>query len=99
MKIDSQVDGQNIILKISGRIDTTTSGQLQSELMLAFQKGIYVVLDFEDVEYISSAGLRTLLIGHKTAMSKAGNLKIIHVSQVVREIFDMTGFSQMLHIE
>lgn len=99
MKIESQVDGQNIVLKIEGRIDTTTSTELQNEIMLAFQKGIYVILDFADVEYISSAGLRTLLIGQKTAMAKAGDLKIIHVAQIVRDVFDMTGFSKMLHIE
>ena len=99
MKIEKQVEGQNIVLRIEGRVDTTTSPQLQSEITSAFQRGNCVVLDFAGVEYISSAGLRALLIGHKMAISKDGYMKIVHVPEVVEEVLSITGFSKMLMIE
>lgn len=91
--------GSYIRLMIDGRIDTNTSPQLQQAILNAFQKKKDVVLDFLNVDYISSAGLRALLIGHKTATSKGGSMKISNVSDIVMNIFDVTGFATILKIE
>jgi anti-anti-sigma factor len=99
MELESKLVGDEIIIGISGRIDTTTSPELQDEMMKSFQKGNHLILDFEEVEYISSAGLRVLLMGQKTVDAKDGYMKILHVNDVVKEVFDMTGFSSMLTIE
>lgn len=80
-------------------MDTNTSPQLQEMLLKAFQKGSRVILDFEQVEYVSSAGLRALLIGQKTANSKKGSMKLIHVQEAVQEVLDLSGFSAILTIE
>lgn len=80
-------------------MDTNTSPQLQERLLKAFQKGSRVILDFEQVEYVSSAGLRALLIGQKTANSKKGSMKLIHVQEAVQEVLDLSGFSAILTIE
>ena len=73
-------------LDVEGRVDTNTSPELQKRIL-------------EAVDYISSSGLRALLIGQKTASSKGGSMKLMHVRDSVRKVFDMTGFSQMLTIE
>lgn len=80
-------------------MDTNTSPQLQERLLKAFQKGSRVILDLEQVEYVSSAGLRALLIGQKTAGSKKGSMKLIHVQEAVQEVLDLSGFSAILTIE
>ena len=91
--------GSYIRLLIEGRIDTNTSPQLQQAILNAFQKKNDVVLDFLNVDYISSAGLRALLIGHKTATSKGGSMKLTNVSEGVMNIFDVTGFATILKID
>ena len=88
-----------IQIKIDGRVDTTTSPQLQNAILQAFQKGSKLVLDFSDVEYVSSAGLRALLIGQKTANSKGGSMTLVNVADAVLQVFKMSGFSGILHIE
>jgi anti-sigma B factor antagonist len=84
--------------EISGRVDTTTSPALENELKESFDKCENMILDFANVEYISSAGLRVLLAAHKT-MSKKGGMKIRNVSEDIMEIFEVTGFSEILDIE
>lgn len=98
MELTTQSTLNEIRISISGRVDTNTSAALQTEIMKAFQKGRNVILDFEKVEYISSAGLRALLLGHKTAQSKGGSMNIIHVPGVVWEVFTITGFEKVLNI-
>ena len=99
MNISEIRSGDVIQIKIDGRVDTTTSPQLQNAILLAFQKGNKLVLDFSDVEYVSSAGLRALLIGQKTANSKGGSMTLLHVADAVLQVFKMSGFSGILHIE
>jgi anti-anti-sigma factor len=99
MTIESITQGEEIILKVDGRIDTNTSGDLQNKIISTFQSTNKVVVDFENVAYISSAGLRALLLGHKTAMSKSGYLKIVNVGETAMEVFGSTGFSDILTIE
>jgi anti-sigma B factor antagonist len=86
-------------LLVDGRVDTNTSPQLQQAILNAFQKKKDVVVDFLNVPYISSAGLRALLIGQKTAASKGGSMKLTNVSDVVMNILEMSGFSKILKIE
>lgn len=99
MKITENRTEDTILLTVEGRVDTNTSPQLQEMLLKAFQKGSRVILDFEQVEYVSSAGLRALLIGQKTANSKKGSMKLIHVQEAVQEVLDLSGFSAILTIE
>ena len=87
-----------ITLVIDGRVDTNTCGQLQSAILEGFQTSNDLVVDFTAVGYISSAGLRALLIGQKTANSKKGSFKIIGVSPAVMNIFVTVGFSDVMTI-
>lgn len=84
---------------VDGRIDTNTSPQFQQAILNTFQKDINIVIDFLNVQYISSAGLRALLIGQKTALSKGGTLKLTNVGDVVKEVLAMSGFDTILTIE
>ena len=99
MNISETRSGDVIQIKIDGRVDTTTSPQLQNAILQAFQKGNKLVLDFSGVEYVSSAGLRALLIGQKTANSKGGSMTLVNVAEAVLQVFKMSGFSGILHIE
>lgn len=86
-------------LEIEGRVDTMTSPQLQQAVLQAFQGAEKVVLDFAKVTYISSAGLRVLLIGQKTAQSKHMSMVLTNVGETVKNVLDMVGFSSVMNIE
>ncbi len=88
-----------ILLEITGRIDTTTAPELQQAILIAFQKVKKLVIDFKAVEYISSAGLRALLIGEKTAKSKGSSMVITGANDAVIDIFKVTGFINILTLE
>ena len=90
--------GSHIRLIVEGRVDTNTS-PLQQAILNAFQKKNDIIVDLLNVPLVSSAGLRALLIGQKTANSKNGSMKVVNVSDVVAEVFDISGFSSILHIE
>ena len=92
------VGGSDAVVKLEGRLDTTTAPQLENELKSFMESVTSLVFDFENLEYISSAGLRVLLTAQKF-MSKQGSMKLIHVKDDVNEIFDVTGFSDILTIE
>ncbi len=98
LNITKQIDGTNATVILEGRLDTTTAPQLESELKSILDSTTELVFDFEKLEYISSAGLRVLLSAQK-AMTKQGSMKLIHVSDEVNEIFEVTGFSDILTIE
>lgn len=99
MKLVESREGDIITIAIEGRVDTVTSPDLQNAILKAFQKSNKLILDFEKCEYISSAGLRALLIGQKTATSKNGFMKLIKVSEIVLSVFEVTGFESILTIE
>ncbi len=99
MKLTENRDGNNIEIMVEGRVDTTTSASLQQAILVAFQKCSQVALNVEKVDYISSAGLRALLIGQKTANSKGGNMTLRKVQPAVMEVLKMSGFSTILQIE
>ena len=98
MTIVAQREDGKTVLKVDGRIDTNTSPQLQSAILKEFQTHRNVVIDFENVPYISSAGLRALLIGQKTAASKGGEFALKNVSGVVQSVLESVGFSKVLKI-
>ncbi len=99
MRIETVKEENRIILKVEGRIDTNTSKEFQSELLLAFQKQNEVEADLKDVDYVSSAGLRAMLIAYKTAESKKGSFILRNVQDAVREVLNMSGFSKFIQIE
>jgi len=99
MTIRETRDGEVVTLAVEGRIDTTNAPELQQAILNAYQKGKDVILDMSELDYISSAGLRALLIGHKTATSKGGSQKLIGVRDMIMDILDTTGFSDILNIE
>lgn len=99
MEIKEIIQNDKIVLEISGRIDSTNSAQLQSGILLAFQKMSQIELDFQNVAYLSSAGLRALMIGQKTANAKGKTMILKHVAEVVMEVFEITGFTNILTIE
>ena len=98
LNIQKQINGNEAIVSLEGRLDTTTAPQLESELKSFMDSITSLVFDFEALEYISSAGLRVLLTAQKF-MSKQGSMKLIHVREDVNEIFEVTGFSDILTIE
>ena len=98
LNINKTVENGNAQVALEGRLDTTTAPELEKELQEILDGLQTLTLDFTNLEYISSAGLRVLLSAHKT-MSKQGEMKICNVSPVIMEIFEVTGFSDILNIE
>jgi len=98
LNIEKKIEGSTMNVALSGRLDTTTAPQLEAELKGSLDGVSSLVMDFEKLEYISSAGLRVLLSAQKI-MNKQGEMKLIHVNDVINEIFDVTGFSDILNIE
>lgn len=98
MNIQEVKNEDKITLEVEGRIDTNTSILLQEAVLKAFQKCKNVTVDLKEVSYVSSAGLRTFLIAHKTAESKGGVFELLSVSNDVMSVLDMSGFSKFLHI-
>ncbi len=98
LNISKNVDGKKLEYLLEGRLDTTTSPQLQEDLEKSLDPVEELVLNFEKLEYISSAGLRVLLVAQKT-MTKQGKMKVTNVNESIMEIFDVTGFSDILTIE
>lgn len=99
MKIEKTTQSGAIVLTLEGRLDTTTAPQLQEVLIPAFDEAKEIQLDFANLAYVSSAGLRVLLMGQKTASAKSGKMTLTHVSEEIMEVFDMTGFSDLLTIK
>ena len=98
LNINKKVENGAASLALEGRLDTITAPELEQELKASLEGVSELVLDFEKLEYISSAGLRVLLAAQKT-MNKQGEMKLIHVNEVIMEIFEVTGFADILTIE
>lgn len=97
MKIEKNLQNKTLTLTLSGRLDTVSAPELEREI--SNLSGITdLVFDFKNVEYVSSAGLRVILKAQKI-MNAQGSMKLINVSDDVAEIFDITGFSDILVIE
>ena len=98
MTIDRNVDGAKTQLKISGRLDTSTAPELESTIDACLSGVEELIIDFEGLEYVSSAGLRVILKTQKV-MNKQGSMKIINVNDTIMVVFDITGFADVLTIE
>lgn len=98
MKIEKTADGRNISIKINGRLDTTTAPALEAVIMDSAAECDHLTLDLMGLEYISSAGLRVLLKAQKVMTAKDGMI-LQNVNDTIGEIFEITGFSDILTIE
>ena len=98
MTIEKNLSGTELNVKVSGRLDTTTAPELEAEVMGAISGVTKLVLDFASLEYLSSAGLRVLLQAQKT-MNKQGEMIVRNINETISEIFEVTGFSDVLTIE
>ena len=98
MNIEIEKSDDTLLLKVSGRIDTLTAPELEKALKENIGSVSSLVIDFADLDYISSAGLRVLLAAQKT-MNKQGTMVVQNVKPVVMDVFNVTGFSSILTIK
>ena len=98
LNINKVSEGEKLTIDLEGRLDTSTAPQLENELKESIGSVKELVMDFSKLEYISSAGLRVLLSAQKI-MNRQGSMKLTHVNEVIGEIFEVTGFSDILTIE
>ena len=98
MTIEKKIENENVILTISGRLDTTTAPELEKTLDNVLDGTKELVFDMANLEYISSAGLRVILKAQK-AMNAQGSMKLTGVNDSIMEVFDITGFLDILTIE
>ena len=98
MNIGKTQENGKLILALEGRLDTTTAPRLQEILIPAFGESNEINLDFANLAYVSSAGLRVLLMGQKEAKKKSASMTLTGVSEEIMEVFEMTGFADMLTI-
>ena len=95
MTINKNLEGSKLTVAVEGRLDTTTAPQLEEEFKNSLEGVEDLVLDFSKLDYISSAGLRVLLSAQKQ-MNKVGKMTLTGVSPEIMEIFEVTGFSDIL---
>ena len=98
MTIEKKINGSEAVLGIVGRLDTTTAPQLEAVITGELNGVETLVLDMQALEYVSSAGLRVILKAQKQ-MGAKGGMKLVHVNETIMEIFDITGFTDILTIE
>ena len=98
LNICKTTDNENVRIALEGDLDTITSPEFEKELKDSLDGAASLTLDLEKLEYISSAGLRVLLVGQKI-MNQQGEMKVVNVSETIMEIFEVTGFSDILTIE
>ncbi len=97
MNVKERKEGEKAIVSVSGRIDTATAPTLLEYLKTELVGVKELILDFQEVEYVSSAGLRVILYAQKT-MSAQGSMKLINVSPDILEVLELTGFTEVLDI-
>ena len=98
MTIEKQEQGSTLKIAVGGRLDTTTAPQLEAELKRSINGIAELDFDFAGLEYLSSAGLRVLLAAQKV-MNMQGTMTIHNVNETIMEVFEITGFSEILTIE
>ncbi|MBR3076860.1 MAG: STAS domain-containing protein [Oscillospiraceae bacterium] len=99
LNISKTIRDDDAVFALEGRLDTTTAQDLEHALQKAMPRVSKLTLDFENLDYISSAGLRVLLSAQKTMSAKDGEMKLLHVNEAILDIFEVTGFSDILTIE
>ena len=98
MNIVKEQDGSTLSVALEGRLDTLTSQQLESELRVSVEGVTELIFDLDQLEYISSAGLRVLLSAQKV-MNKQGEMVVRNIKPAIMEIFEVTGFVELLNIQ
>ncbi len=98
MTIQKKANGGALEIALEGRLDTMTAPELEAELNQSLADAESLTFDLTKLDYISSAGLRILLSAHKI-MSRKGGMKLTHVNEIVQEVFEVTGFADILTIE
>ena len=98
MQIDQLKEGSTLTMKVSGRLDTMTAPQLENEITGHLDGITEFIMNFSDLEYISSAGLRVLLVTTKMMKGK-GRFVIRNINETVKEIFEVTEFMDILNVE
>ena len=98
MTINKQINGSELTLTLNGRLDTTTAPELEAVIKDSIAGITNLVMDFAELEYLSSAGLRVILSAQKT-MNKQGEMVIRNVNETINEVFEITGFIDILTIE
>lgn len=98
MTINRTREGDALTVALEGRLDTTTAPQLEAELKQCLDGVTALALDMEKLDYLSSAGLRVLLAAQKQ-MNKQGSMVIRHVNETIMEVFEITGFIDILTVE
>lgn len=98
MTIDKQLNGSELTIALTGRLDTTTAPELENAIKENIADITNLVMDFAGLEYLSSAGLRVILSAQKT-MNKQGEMVIRNVNETINEVFEITGFIDILTIE
>ena len=98
LNINKTTENGKAVFSLDGRLDTVTAPDLEKALRASLDGVKELTLNFEELDYISSAGLRVLLSTQKL-MAKQGSMKLVHVGETILEIFEVTGFSEILTIE
>ncbi len=98
LNIEKTQEDNALVVTLDGRLDTTTAPELEEVLQASYPDVDTLTLDLDKLEYLSSAGLRVLLSAQKH-MSKKGGMTVTHVNETIMEIFEITGFSDILTIE
>ena len=98
MTIEKKINGETVTLIVSGRLDTQTAPELEKELDASLSGVKELTFDMANLEYVSSAGLRVILKAQKT-MNSQGAMKLTGVNDSIMEVFDITGFLDILTIE
>ena len=98
MTIEKTTENEKVTLTVSGRLDTTTAPELEAALDEVLENTKELIFNLENLEYISSAGLRVILKAHKS-MNTKGSMKLTGVNDSIMEVFDITGFLDILTIE
>jgi anti-sigma B factor antagonist len=88
-----------IQLNVSGKVDANSATEFQNAVLKAFQKSSFVIINFHDTTYVSSAGLRALLIGQKTAQSKGGKFMIVNANESIVDVLRVTGLEKVLRVQ
>ena len=99
MEVELNEEQSRLFMKIEGRLDTKTAPELEEKINKMIEQVSSIFMDFTELEYISSAGLRVLLRTHKAMKAKKGSLVIRGANEEVREVFTITGFSDILRLE
>ena len=98
MNITENKNGNQLCLSLEGRLDTTTAPELEKVIQNSLEGVTELTIDMSSLDYLSSAGLRILLGAQKT-MNKQGSMKVSHANETIMEIFEVTGFVDILTIE